>query len=211
MFDYAPLHWMAFFTASVLIVIAPGPDFAFVLSQTVRGGRRGGFAAMFGVLTGGLGHALLAALGLSAILLASATIFMVLKVIGAAYLIWLGIQALRGGDDTLTHAAAAPPPPLKRIYRQGALVCLFNPKAAAFFLAFLPQFVVNGAGPVWAQMLLHGLLVVAVAALLLPLLVLAGDRLAETLRATPRIGRWLQRALGGALIGLGLSLALQER
>ena len=211
MFDYTPLHWMAFFTATVLIVIAPGPDFAFVLSQTVRGGRRGGFAAMLGVLTGGLGHALLAALGLSAILLASASVFMALKVIGAAYLIWLGIQALRAGGDTFTHVGAPGPLPLKRIYRQGALVCLFNPKAAAFFLAFLPQFVADGAGPVWAQMLLHGLLVVAVAALLLPLLVLAGDKLAATLRATPRIGRWLERALGGTLIGLGLSLALQER
>jgi len=91
------------------------------------------------------------------------------------------------------------------------IVALLNPKVAIFFLAFLPQFVVAGAGPVWAQLFLHGCLIIVVAALIEPPLVMAGEKLTTKLRNSPRFGLWLDRSLGALLVALGLRLALDER
>ena len=207
MFVYDFAHWAAFFAAALVLNLAPGPDIAFILGQTARGGRRAGFAAMFGIWTGAGGHVLMAALGLSAVLAASATAFTAVKWIGAGYLIWLGLNALlRPGGGFGTSGAVA----LQsrgRIYRQGVLVALLNPKVAIFFLAFLPQFVVPGAGPVPAQLFLHGMLIIAVAALVEPPLVMLGARLARGIQARPGIGVWLDRTLGVLLVGLGVKLA----
>ncbi len=214
MFVYDATHWTAFLTAAVLLNLSPGPDMAFILGHTVKGGARAGTAAMVGIWTGAFGHVLLAALGLSAIVAASALAFSVVKWVGVAYLLWIGVQALRsrGGTFPPAHAAASPErPALWAVYRQGVLIDLLNPKVAIFFLAFLPQFVVEGAGPVWAQILLHGVLVIAVAALVEPPLVLLGDRLTARLRHSQRLALWLDRTLGALLIGLGLRLAVTER
>ena len=211
MFDYSVLHWMAFLSAAFLLVIAPGPDFAFIIGQTLRGGRVAGFAAMVGVWLGAFGHVLMAAAGLSAILMASATVFVVVKWVGAAYLVWLGVSALRAEKARFSVNAGREAVCVRRLVRQGAMVCLLNPKVAVFFLAFLPQFVVPGAGPEWAQMFLHGVLIIVMAALIEPLMVLAADRIAAGLRGNPHIGLWLERALGGVLVALGLRLALAER
>ena len=211
MFDYSLLHWTTFLTAAVLLNLSPGPDIAFILGRTVRGGRRAGFAAMFGVWAGALVHVSAAAAGLSAILASSAVAFAIVKWIGAAYLIYLGIAALRSDGGTFVADQAAGETSAVRILRQGILVSLLNPKVGLFFLAFLPQFVVPGAGPVWAQLALHGLLVIGVAALIEPPLVLIGERLTAGLRRNPRIGKWLDRTLGSVFIGLGIRLALQQR
>ena len=95
MFDYSLLHWAAFFTAAFLLTLSPSPDIAFILGQTVKGGRKSGFAAMFGIWGGTIGHVILAVVGLSAILSASATAFAMVKWVGVAYLVWLGLVALR--------------------------------------------------------------------------------------------------------------------
>jgi len=100
MFEYTLTHWGTFFVAAVLLNLSPGPDIAFILGQTARNGQRSGFAAMFGIWSGTFLHVLLAAVGLSAILATSATAFTFVKWIGAAYLIWLGVQALRSGGAT---------------------------------------------------------------------------------------------------------------
>ena len=213
MFEYSLLHWSTFFAAAVALNLAPGPDIAFILGQTVRGGRRAGWAAMFGIWTGAFGHVLMAAIGLSAILATSAVAFSVVKWLGAAYLIWLGLQAFRSkgaGFAADGAGAALSPARPNRIYRQGILVALLNPKVAIFFLAFLPQFVVPGAGPVPAQLFLHGCLIIVVAALVEPPLILTGDALARRLRQSPRIGVWIDRTLGALLIGLGLRLAASK-
>ncbi len=210
MFDYSPVHWTTFLSAALLLNIAPGPDIAFILGHTVRGGRGRGFAAMLGIWTGTAGHVMMAALGLSAILATSAAAFSAVKWVGAAYLLWLGIQALRSrGGRLVGEGGTAGGTPLG-VFRQGILVSLLNPKVAVFFLAFLPQFVVPGAGPVWAQLLLHGILIIFVAALIEPPLVIAGARLAAGLRRSPKLGLWLDRALGGLLVGLGVKLALDR-
>ena len=211
MFDYSFIHWTTFLTAAFLLNLSPGPDIAFILGQTVRGGRRSGFAAMLGIWTGAFGHVLMAAAGLSVLLATSALAFSVVKWAGAAYLIWLGIGALRSGSGSFISETGKGKTGFLPIYRQGAMVGLLNPKVAIFFLAFLPQFVVPGAGPIWAQMFLHGILIIVVAAFIEPLLVVAGDRLTTRLRNDARIGLWMNRSLGAILVSLGLLLAAEER
>ncbi|QEA39105.1 LysE family translocator [Pistricoccus aurantiacus] len=205
MFDYTLLHWATFGSAAILLNLSPGPDMAFILGQTATGGQRAGFAAMFGVWTGAFLHVLMAAAGLSAVA------FSVVKWIGAAYLIWLGIKMLTSAGGAL--AADTPPSPQAswKTFRQGMLVSALNPKVAIFFLAFLPQFVVAGAGPMSAQLFLHGALIIAIAALIEPPLVIAGARLATALRYNRRLAAWLDRGLGGLFVGLGVRLALSER
>ena len=133
MFDYSLLHWTTFLTAAVLLNLAPGPDIAFILGQTVRGGKKTGFAAMLGIWTGAFGHVLMAAAGLSAILATSATAFTLVKWAGAAYLIWLGISALRSGGGSFVANGPQISPAFFPIFRQGVVVALLNPKVAIFF------------------------------------------------------------------------------
>lgn len=211
MFDYSLAHWIAFLTAATLLNLSPGPDIAFILGHTIRSGMRSGFAALFGIWSGACLHVLMAAAGLSAILAASALAFSTVKWIGAAYLIWLGIQALRSKGDAAWIKDAGKTLSSGRIYRQGILVSLLNPKVAIFFLAFLPQFVVEGAGPVWAQLLLHGSLIIVVAAFIEPPLILLGGRLTEALRRNRSVGLWLDRGLGALFVALGVRLAISAR
>ncbi len=211
MFDYSLLHWTTFLTAAVLLNLAPGPDIAFILGQTVRGGRKSGFAAMLGIWTGAFGHVLLAAAGLSAILATSALAFTLVKWVGAAYLIWLGISAIRSGGGSFVSNGPRLNSSFFPIFRQGMVVALLNPKVAIFFLAFLPQFVVSGAGPVWAQLFLHGSLIIVVAALVEPPLILAGERLTSALRNNRKFGLWLDRSLGAIFIALGIRLMMEKQ
>lgn len=210
MFDYSLAHWSTFFTAAILLNLSPGPDMAFILGQTARVGRRSGFAAMFGIWTGTGVHTLLAALGLSAILTTSATAFLLVKWLGVIYLVWLGIQAFRSSGiiqasqtQNMTGNTAA--------FRQGVLVSLLNPKVAIFFLAFLPQFVVEGAGPVSAQLFLHGILIIVTAIVIEPPLIIASARLGDFIGNSANLTKWLGRLLGTLFIGLGVRLALSER
>ena len=211
MFEYSILHWTSFLAAAIVLNLAPGPDIAFILGQTVRGGRRAGFAAMGGIWLGAFGHVLMAAAGLSVILAMSASMFLLVKWAGAAYLFYLGIKALLSDGSGFSGAPETIVPRAFLIFRQGIVVALLNPKVAVFFLAFLPQFVVAGAGPVWAQLFVHGILIIVVAGFIEPPLILAGDRLTGKLRHNPKFGLWLDRSLGVVLVGLGVRLALDER
>ena len=210
MFDYSLLHWTTFLTAAVLLNLSPGPDIAFVLGQTMRGGIKSGFAAMFGVWTGAFGHVLMAAVGLSVILATSAVAFSIVKWAGAAYLIWLGIAALRSGGGSFILENVKSSTHFYPIYKQGIFVGLLNPKVAIFFLAFLPQFVVSGAGPIGAQLFLHGFLIIVVAAFIEPPLIIAGGKLTTTLRNNKRIGLWMDRTLGSIFVALGVRLAMEK-
>lgn len=211
MFEYSMLHWTTFFTAAVLLNLSPGPDIAFILGQTVRGGRRAGFAAIAGIWTGALVHVSFAAAGLSAILASSAAAFSIVKWVGAAYLIYLGLSALGSQGGAFINDKVASRSSGLKVMRQGVLVSLLNPKVAIFFLAFLPQFVVPAMGPTWAQLALHGILIIGIAAFIEPPLVLLGARLTNSLRRNPSVGMWVDRALGSLFIALGTKLALQER
>ena len=211
MLDYSLAHWIGFLTAAVLLNISPGPDMAFILGHTMKSGTRAGFSAVFGIWTGACIHVLLAAFGLSAILAASAIAFSTVQWVGAVYLVWLGIQALRSKGEGGFVRAAGETLGWRRIYRQGVLVSLLNPKVAIFFLAFLPQFVVEGAGPAWLQLAVHGGLIIVVAFFIEPPLILAGGRLADLFKRNARIGLWLDRGLGALFVALGVRLALTTR
>jgi threonine/homoserine/homoserine lactone efflux protein len=211
MFDYTLTHWATFFTAAILLNLSPGPDMAFILAQTAKRGKQSGFAAMFGIWTGAFVHVLFAALGLSAILATSAVAFSAVKWIGAAYLIWLGIQALRSKGAQMSVNEQASPKGLMKIYKQGVLVAVLNPKVAIFFLAFLPQFVENGAGPVSAQLFVHGFLIIVVAAFIEPPLIIIGSKLTGYLSSNRHVSRWMDRGLGALFIWLGIKLATSDR
>lgn len=213
MFDYTLLHWTSFLSAALILNLSPGPDFAFIFGQTLRGGKRAGFAAMFGIWTGAMVHVGLAAVGLSAILATSAVAFSIVKYIGAAYLVWLGLSALRAKQPSFLDPSvpSSDSSSLWPIFRQGVLNDILNPKVALFFLAFLPQFIVEGQGPVPAQFLLHGVMIIVTAAVVEPPLILLGDRLANRLRRSARIALWMERTVGAILVALGIRLALQPR
>lgn len=204
--------WLLFFGAALALNLSPGPDLLFVLSRTLTSGRRVGLASACGVCSGALVHVAAAALGLSAILATSALAFTLVKYAGAAYLLYLGFQALRSSAAGLVlDINSTPRTGAWQAFRQGVLVDILNPKAAIFFMAFLPQFVRPGQGAVATQLLFLGVLVVLVAIVIEGSLVLLAARASSALRGNPRLGRWLDRVLGSVLIGLGVRLGLAER
>jgi threonine/homoserine/homoserine lactone efflux protein len=156
-------------------------------------------------------HVLAAALGLSAILATSAITFSVVKYVGAAYLVYLGIQALRSKGETFDIATnRGAQITAWKAFRQGALVDILNPKAAIFFMAFLPQFIRPELGHNSAQIFMLGVLVIVVAIPVELFVVLTADRTTNYFRKNRRFSIWLDRVLGSVLIGLGLRLALAE-
>lgn len=213
MFDYSLTHWLTFVGPAFALEIAPGPDLLFIAAQTGRHGRGHGFAAMFGLWTGALVHVAATVLGLGAILARSAIAFSIIKWVGGAYLFWLGIQALTSGqrDVDEAEALAAQRPGRWAAYRQGILVDLLNPKVALFFMAFIPQFVVDGAGPVTAQLALHGLLLFVIAGMIEPALILVGHRLIALLKGRRQLAAWAERGVGAIFIGLGARLVAAHR
>ena len=212
------VHDVALFAAAALLVnLTPGPDMLFVIGSSAAHGRRAGVLAALGVGAGCMVHIALAALGLSALLAASATAFALVKWVGAAYLVWIGLSMLcargsRGNAPAQTQAGNAPRS--SRVFWQGALTNALNPKVALFFLAFLPQFIEPSASNhAWAFVAL-GLLfnaggtLVNVAAALLASGVRTGlEARGTAMRARP----WLQRGAGVLFVGLGVKLAIGAR
>jgi len=209
MFEYTLLHWTTFFAAVILLELSPGADMAFMLGQTVRNGRKAGFAALFGSLVAAYFHVAMAAIGLSALIATSAMAFSIIKWVGVIYLIWLGLQAFKSSETAKTNKAVKSTT-TGSVFTQGMLISMLNPKVAIFFLAFLPQFVVEGAGPVSLQLLLHGTLLVIVGLLLQSPLILMGSRLASTLNDNQNVRTWLDRGLGVLFFTLGIRLAISE-
>lgn len=209
MFDYDLAHWVFFFSTALLLNLAPGPDIAFILSHTMRSGARAGFGAMLGIWAGATMHAALAVGGLSAIVAASAFWFSVAKWVGVAYLVFAAFGYLQSNPMQLEKASATQSQGFTALFWQGFLIDLLNPKVAIFFLAFLPQFVVPGAGPAWAQMLLHGTLVIAVAALIEPPLILVASKWRHSI--TRIFSHWVDRGVGVLLLIFAARLAASER
>ncbi|MCA1773923.1 MAG: LysE family translocator [Halomonas sp.] len=211
MFEYTLFHWMTFLSAAVLLNLSPGPDIAYISGQTLRSGRRHGVAAMLGIWSGAALHVVMAAVGLSAILATSALAFSIVKWVGAAYLIWLGVKMLLSRGNQFIAAEKKDSKAISSVYWQGVMVSALNPKVAVFFLAFLPQFIVEGAGPAEAQLLLHGSLIIVVSAVIEPPLVLAGAKLGAFLKRKPRVGLWMDRSLGALFVALGARLAVSTK
>ena len=199
-------------TAAALVA-APGPGQALVMARTLQGGLRAGLLTSVGLNLGTLAHTVAAALGLSAVLLASATAFTVVKLVGAVYLVVLGTRMIAGTLGARPVAApdraeaGAPRVQSSRLLAHGALTGLLNPKVAVFFLAFLPQFVRPERGRVFLQFAVLGLVLATLGVL--------GDSLVAVLAArTGRkvaAGAWRERITGGVLVALGIRLALVRR
>jgi len=209
MFDYSMLHWVTFFTAVVLLDLSPGPDMAFMLGQTVRNGRKAGFAALLGSLVATVFHITMAAIGLSALIATSAVAFSIVKWAGVIYLIWLGIQTFKSSEKVKIEKAVKLSK-TKSVFFQGMVICALNPKVAIFFMAFLPQFIVEGAGPISLQLWLHGALLIVVSLLLQSPLIILGSRIAVILKENNSIQTLLDRCLGALFFALGIRLAVSK-
>lgn len=200
--------------AALLLAVTPGPGIFYVAARTLAGGRAEGIASSFGTGLGGMVHVVAGALGVSALVLASAELFTALKFIGAAYLVWIGWRTIRAaGRDAAAALAgqqAAPPIGPRRAFREGVLVEALNPKTAAFFLAFIPQFV-DPAGAVAPQFVLLGFISVALNTLADIAVALVAGRIREGASARPLLMRRLRQTSGGAMIALGLGLSLARR
>jgi len=197
---------LLFAVASLALLVVPGPSVLYIVTRSVSQGRSAGLVSMLGVHTGSVVHITAAALGLSALLASSAAAFAVVKYLGAAYLVWLGIQKLRARDEA---ADERPVEAVKRrrLFGQGVVVNVLNPKTAIFFLAFLPQFVHPQRGPIAAQVLVFGACFIALGMLSDGSYAMLAGTLAGRLRRTIRARRRLDRASGVVFIGLGATAA----
>ncbi len=201
---------LPFLLTAVLLTATPGPDNLMVLGVGASKGRRLGMAFGLGCATGCLSHTVLAALGVSAVLAASPIAFTALRVVGGAYLVWLGIGALRsrGGVGLPMAGADAAGDSAARQFAKGVLANAINPKVVLFFLSFLPQFVVPAQGSVPLQMAVLGLVFTLQAAVLFGALGWFAGGIGQCLQRRPRAGLWLDRASGVVFVGLGLRMAL---
>ncbi len=213
MFDLS--QFALYFAAAFLLAITPGPGIFYVAARTLAGGRAEGVASSIGTGLGGMVHVIAGSLGVSAIVLASAELFTALKLIGAAYLVWLGFRTIlaarREASDSLIGGDPAPPVGARRAFREGVLVEALNPKTAAFFLAFIPQFVDVAAGHVAVQFIVLGFISVILNTLADVVVAFAASRIREGATARPNLIRRLREVSGGAMIALGLGLALTKR
>lgn len=203
--------YLLFVAASVLLVLVPGPDMAYMLTRAVAQGRRAGSMAALGINAGAYVHLAAAIAGISALLMTSATAFTILKWAGAAYLFYLGIRALmsREAMTDLTDSEASGKS-LKTIFWQGFWSDVLNPKVAIFYVALLPQFIDAQAGHPTLQLLALGVTGNMIAIGINLALVAGAARLTGKLRRNARVALWLQRAMGALFIGLGLRLAAQK-
>ncbi|MEM8550837.1 MAG: LysE family translocator [Pseudomonadota bacterium] len=191
MADWFPaLPVLASYTVAVMaLTITPGPDMTLFLSQTVSRSRAAGFAAFAGAATGLVVHSAFVALGLSALLIASATAFTALKIIGALYLLWLAYDALKNGSSFDLKDAERATGALHRVYLKGLLINLLNPKIIVFFITFLPQFVSPDDPAAVQKLFMLGVLFVVIAAPIVAAMILSAGSLAAFLKRSPRAAR----------------------
>lgn len=199
-----------FLTASVALILTPGQDNLYVITRGIVGGRGVALVSAWGVCCGLVFHTVLAAVGLSAILAQSAVAFSVVKYVGAAYLVYLGIRTLLD-SDSFAPSGEREPASLKKAFLQGVASNLLNPKVALFFLAFLPQFVNPASGPSAAQFLVLGAMFTALSLAITTLIALFTGTLGAWLVQRPRFTSILRWLTGFVLVGLGVRLALQRR
>jgi threonine/homoserine/homoserine lactone efflux protein len=205
-----PTKFILFVGVSWALILAPGPDMLYVITRGVTQGRKAGMLSAIGVICGILVHTSAAAFGLTLILQTSAIAFLVIKYLGAIYLIYLGIKAWRDKstfDLQITSSSMS----LRKIFWQGVLSNVLNPKIAIFFLAFLPQFVDKGSSHVTLQMVILGLTFASFGLCFLLVVGYSSGTIGSWLTRRPQYTQVLQRFAAGILIALGIRLALTER
>ncbi|WP_291191942.1 LysE family translocator [Frateuria sp.] len=202
-------HFGAFLLACIALNLTPGLDTFYILARSGREGPRVGLAAALGINAGCVVHTLAAVLGISAILMASALAFGMLKYLGAAYLVWIGLRMLLTRQAPRAQAVTQGQG-LGAAFRQGMLTNVLNPKVALFYLAFLPQFVaMHAPHPQWGLLVL-GLSFIGTGLSWSLVLALLGGRIHRLLETRPRVGLWMDRFCGTVLCAFGVRLALQR-
>jgi threonine/homoserine/homoserine lactone efflux protein len=199
---------LLFLATSLLVIVSPGQDMVLVISRSIAQGTKAGVITATGVSVGLLGHTILAALGLGAILQASEMVFMVMKYLGAAYLVYLGIRAFKTPPVELGERGR-PSGSLQALFYQGAISNLSNPKIAVFYFAFLPQFVTPGTIHPTQTILALGAAFALITFVVKAPIGYSAGALCGWFRRKPRVQVWLNRASGTVLVGLGLRLAAQ--
>lgn len=197
---------LPFLIASVLLTLAPGPDNLLVLGLGMARGRRQGVAFGLGCATGCLNHTLLAALGVSALIVASDLAFGALRIAGGLYLVWLGVQAIRHAAPIGATSLAVPAESCSRLFWRGLLANAINPKVVLFFLAFLPLFVSAERGDAAWQIVQLGVVFTLQAGLVFGLIGVFAGALGERLGRRPGFATWLERIAGGIFLLLGVRL-----
>src|SRR5690606_7707248 len=201
---------LAFFLASVLLGLAPGPDNIFVLTQSTLHGRRAGLMVTLGLCTGLIVHSLAVAFGAAALFQSSELAFSALKLVGAGYLLYLAWGAFRAPPASLSAEPMNAPGRLA-LYRRGIIMNITNPKVSIFFLAFLPQFADPACGPVALQIMLLGGLFILATLLVFGAVAVAAGQLRGWLLRSQRIQLWINRLAGAVFVGLALRLATTQR
>jgi threonine/homoserine/homoserine lactone efflux protein len=200
-----PRDLLLFITAAVVLLVIPGPAVLYIVARSVDQGRKAGLASCSGIATGGLAHVLAAALGLSALLVSSAMAYSAVKYVGAAYLVYLGIKKLREQPaNEVKHVRTAS---LRRVYAQGVLVQVLNPKAAIFFFAFLPQFVNPTRAPAALQFLALGIVFTVMGFTSDSIWALTAVSASHWLRRNRTFLRHQRYVSGAVYIGLGVATA----
>jgi threonine/homoserine/homoserine lactone efflux protein len=202
-------HFGLFLITSIVIIVAPGPDTLNVLARSIGQGRTAGFFTTLGTCSGLLVHTTAAALGLAALFQASAVAYYVVKIVGAAYLLYLGVRTIL--SKHAIGVSTKPPVSQRRLYVQGILTNVLNPKLPPFFLAFLPQFADPHAGAIGLQILMMGLIFALITLLYLSLIALASGSISRSLLSRPAWANRLRWVTGSVLVGLGVRLALPEQ
>lgn len=200
-------HFFLFLGAALVLAITPGPGIFYVLARTLAGGRREGIESALGTFFGGLFHVFAAALGISAVLAASAVAFHTVKYAGAAYLIWLGIRMIRTRNEEMPDETAGR---AQGSFRQGVLTEALNPKTALFFLSFIPQFIATARGHVFLQFIVLGATSVVLNTIADLVVVYMAEPLQRKLKGSARFRRRQRVASGLGMIGLGAYVALAD-
>src|SRR5216684_7252966 len=202
-----PHHFLLFFAAALILAITPGPGIFYVLARSLAGGKREGVQSSFGTFAGGLFHVFAAALGISAILAASAVAFHTVKYAGAAYLVWLGIRMIRSRNADMAFQNLQPS---QGAFRQGILTEALNPKTALFFLSFIPQFIAPERGHIFLQFATLGIVSVTLNTAADLLVVSLATPLERKLKSSPTFRARQRTASGLGMIGLGAYVALSD-
>jgi threonine/homoserine/homoserine lactone efflux protein len=203
-----PQTLAVFSLAALAILAVPGPAVVYIVTRSIHQGRGAGLASVLGIHVGTLVHLAFATVGLSAILVSSATAFTIVKLMGALYLIVIGIRTLLGRADEADTDPQRPPRRRRRDFAEGVVVNVLNPKTALFFLAFLPQFVDPDGGQAWQQILVLGLTFMLLGLVTDSMWALAAGSAGETLRKSRRWAQVQRYVSGTVFVGLGVVTAL---
>jgi threonine/homoserine/homoserine lactone efflux protein len=208
---FDPLQLALYTAAALILAITPGPGIFYVAARTLAGGRSEGISSSLGTGLGGMVHVVAGSLGISAVVLTSAELFTALKLLGAVYLVWLGIRTFRSARKDAAFGAPASSIGTRRAFREGVLVEALNPKTAAFFLAFIPQFVDLSAGHVAIQFVVLGAVSVSLNTLADVVVAFAASRIRNGVAQRPALIQRLREGSGAAMVMLGVGLAFAKR